>query len=96
MSKRDAAEIVTAENALLDAISASTARSVPQRKIREYLFKLLFVQASLGQKEGTRLVLQVSNALASQAYFKKARGYLEAARKLAEGMEGMYLPGGRL
>lgn len=75
-------------NALLDAIGEYR-KICPAAKNKEYLFKLLFIQASLAQKEGTRLVLQEYNALASQAYFKKSRGYLDGARKLAEGMDGI-------
>jgi hypothetical protein len=86
MSKRDPAGIVAAENDLLNAIGEYR-KICPAGKNRESLFKLLFIQKSLAQKEGTRLVLQEYNSLASQAFFKKSRGNLDAARKLAEGME---------
>ncbi len=86
MSKRDPAGIVAAENDLLNAIGEYR-KICPAGKNRESLFKLLFIQASLAQKEGTRLVLQEYNSLASQAFFKKSRGNLDAARKLADGME---------
>ena len=88
MTRRDTAGIVSAENDLLNAIGEY--RTIcPAGKNKEYLIKLLFIQASIAQKEGTRLVLQEYNALASQAFFKKSRGYLDAVRNLTEGMDGI-------
>jgi hypothetical protein len=87
-SRNDAAGIVSAENDLLDAIKEYRIIA-PAGKSKPNLIKLLFVQASIAQKEGTRLLLQEYNSLASQAFFKKSRGYLEAVRDLAEGMDSV-------
>lgn len=85
-STRDAPGIVKSENNLLDAIKEYQT-ICPAGKGKPNLIRLLFVQASMAQSEGTRLVLQEYNTLASQAFFKKSRGYLDAVRQLAEGTD---------
>ena len=95
MSKRDPAGIVAAENDLLNAIGEYR-KLCPAGKNRESLFKLLFIQASLAQKEGTRLALQEYNSLASQAFFKKSRGNLVCGAQTGGWYGGHIAPGGRL
>ena len=85
-TRHDPAGVASAENELLDAINEYRA-ICPAGKGKENLIKLLFVQASIAQTEATRQVLGEFNAQASQAYFKKSRGYLDAVRKLAAGMK---------
>jgi hypothetical protein len=86
MSTRDAVGIVNAENELLDGIKEYRT-VVPAGRSKEVLIKMLFTQASIAQKEGTRLLLQEYNSLASQAFFKKSRSNLDGVRDLAEGFD---------